>query len=276
VGAGHYVAARAAYMHSDVCFLTASTDEERRAALTLMTTAVDSLLRVRGGPNALFASHAAVQLATRELEAAKAAKASSDLAARALCRLARVLPTMERVLGIRHEATLQAATTYGDALCWTRKFGEAERILRRTREVAEASAPLGNATRARATEMHELSLTMLNGLLHHDALVQVRGFGQTDERSAYNGLRGRIIGNPTPKPGGEEYAVMVDGKTLVRMTAENARAACHYPACETNGLPMAVCAKCHAAAYCCKQCQVKHWPAHKALCAVTVGLRARS
>lgn len=58
---------------------------------------------------------------------------------------------------------------------------------------------------------------MLNGtLLHHNALVEVRGFDETDERSANNGKRGRIIGSPTPKPGGAEYAVMVEGKTPVR------------------------------------------------------------
>lgn len=279
VGADHYVAVRAAYLHSDIRFLTATSDDERRAAMTLMTTAVDSLLRGRG-TNTHLVWHAAVRLATRELKASKAAEAGSDLAAdlasKALCRLESVLPSMDRVLGGSNDATLQAATTYGDALCWTRNFGEGERVLRRTREVAEASAPL-SATRARAAEMHELSLTMLNGtLLHHNALVEVRGFDETDERSAYNGKRGRIIGSPTPKPGGAEYAVMMEGKTPVRMTAENARAACYYPACTTNRLPIAVCAKCQSAAYCCKECQVGHWKTHKALCAVTVGLRARS
>ena len=278
VGADHDVAVRAAYLHSDICFKTATSDDERRAALALMTAAVDSLVRVRG-TSAHFTLHAVVRLATRELKAAKAeaAKAASAvLADSALCRLERVLPLMERALGVGHDATLQAATTYGDALCFRGNLERGERVLRRTREVANGAASVPLATRARVAEMHERSLTMLNEtLLHHGALVEVRGF-QADERSAHNGKRGTIVGNPTPQEGGAVFAVLVDGKTVVEMTAENARAACYYPACTTNGLPLALCGKCESAAYCCKDCQVAHWKNHRGLCAATVALRARS
>jgi SET domain-containing protein len=54
--------------------------------------------------------------------------------------------------------------------------------------------------------------------------------------------------------------------TCVRCSKEVAALPCL--ACGTRNLPAnATCAKCKTARYCSKECQTKHWPTHKPICA---------
>ena len=62
--------------------------------------------------------------------------------------------------------------------------------------------------------------------------------------------------------------ISIDTEHLQRMQAEreNAGMVCAYCNAIANKEPFKKCAKCRHAAYCSKECQIKHWPVHKAVC----------
>ena len=66
--------------------------------------------------------------------------------------------------------------------------------------------------------------------------------------------------------GGKE--ISIDEEHLQRMQAEreNARMVCAYCNTIANKESYKKCAKCRHAAYCSKECQIKHWPVHKTVC----------
>ena len=62
--------------------------------------------------------------------------------------------------------------------------------------------------------------------------------------------------------------ISIDAEHLQRMQAERENAGMVCANCNTiaNKEPYKKCAKCRHAAYCSKECQIKHWPVHKTVC----------
>ena len=82
---------------------------------------------------------------------------------------------------------------------------------------------------------------------------------------AYNGREGAVVGLD-----GERYTVdLGDTKQIkqIKVKRENFRVHCSYPQCTKTSDATNACGKCQSSRYCCKECQVAHWPAHKRVCA---------
>ena len=77
---------------------------------------------------------------------------------------------------------------------------------------------------------------------------------------AYNGLEGTVVGLV-----GERYTVDLGAKQL-NVKRANFRVHCSYPQCTKTSDATNACGKCQSSWYCCKPCQVAHWPAHRPVC----------
>ena len=65
---------------------------------------------------------------------------------------------------------------------------------------------------------------------------------------------------------GKEISIDADHLQSLQAQRENAGMVCAYCDAIANKEPYKKCAKCRHAAYCSKECQIKHWPVHKTVC----------
>jgi tetratricopeptide (TPR) repeat protein len=237
--------------------LELSADDAAQAALR---GAIDAM---RGFQDDVQTAHASAALAHdifargSELEAADIMRGT--------------VTTLRKALGPLNRETIVAETSYGVALFSCGRLKEAEDVLRKAH--ANAISALGNddvatmdAERAHAESVRRLT----TALLRVGARVQVHGLIQGARLNGQKGTIAAIVDGPEHR-----YSVELDDK-LRLFKAENIRAVCDLPECETGSPPLLRCSACSQASYCCVECQRKHWPRHKKTCAIAAAVSQKS
>ena len=207
----------------------------------------------------------------------------------------RVHEAQTRVLGKEHQHTLNSATSLGRALFARKKYTEAEPLHRHALASAKRlgeEVPLTLAISANlASTLGALGRHEEANELFRDTLARqtrIRGANDVNTRECaslydeyinappsllgakvtlhglkteeYNGREGTVVGLY-----GEQCAVDL-GNKQVKVKRENFRVHCSYPQCTKTGDATSACAKCKSILYCCRECQVAHWKAHKPVC----------